>query len=1238
MLQTRNSVSIGRNCILQSGRPFARPQRKLLALQVAASVRWKFKSIFDSIRRKPLKQQSQKSATIPGPHGLVGKQQASVALPPTFQRLSPGLIVLLDPKHDRLVYLLSINDAATTDAVTAQLQSLLQAAAAPYVHLMGLPAGLRAGLVREFPGGQPIITNVSLPADLATVFQQQQQERLRCCSDYQGSHSNSRSGEPALAQEAQVTASDRWARGGVLELLFGSAKLQHAGPAEGSTMTGGEVEAGHGGDKYDRDLPDEVISRRKTVKRLMSWRKGASMRVARRRSERTPYKHDWLIQGFNTLDRLSVVVATPNLILIRNNVNANLRIDIYYQREDQESDKGERVDGTRTVELQAQGPEVLPEGLSQILKAVGILNSNSENEGDNNRGDDEEAEDLVAILSMLAEGSDDDQDKDDASEKLEGGKEEEQEEEGIADGLTLRSLAASDGRGQFREILPGVFVRMVDAGIPRTGSDDDDQESAGNSDDEDGELDWDTANTLDMQLSPGPMGWTASVRVGRHAGDTIAQHRATLESLAAETEYIRNMRRLEALWGKQSQERILRQGQGDQERGAAGTQAPSAAGEEGASSRLTDEDPDGLGSVQGLEGGWQRAERRAAGDVWGNLTLPPGSGVGAAAAAGAVPTDHLMRPPRRPGAGAAVDSFAASASAADAEGDGVSEGPGNGRIVGQEDESSAAASAAAEASLPHSTHPTGPSQPGTPLIRPFTLSAAPLDADGFVGSTRMRRGAVDEAQGGSNSTSVAGDPVASGTQIDGSESSGEGTEEWEGHVRHTGPSRMVRRPRGRMRLSRQLPSVSGPDAETGTTENTEASAALPSSSAPSAPFLIPNEDIAGQGAADPASTVSNDNDVVAIPAYRHIRHNGGSAGTGASAAPGTGSVADTDAGSGVNAVSRTPWTGRIGPAAPTPQSTGSGATGLPPEAAGYPLDLEQLAHFVLGRQASPEEVQDLARAVAQSAEVEEAFGGITGGQLHPLQQHEQQQQQHGPLGFGPQSHPWRRPGTQPPSLREALNGVSRSRRSVVTPRRRRLRIPAQVLQLAAARWPHGSQNLLGQAEQGMRLDAIGPVGLDPDMVPESSAERKLLSSLMLRRLGQRREAEPSLSEVRAPADADSQRVLQQDAASQEEITTLMLDAYRAAPPLERHAAEVLVDFLHGRRDLGHHADGSRCLEGAKRCNTGGFWSRTGMHGLVRGRDAVVLLPRSLLEATVGAWQEQEQRLMHEDYRVGLGHA
>ncbi|GIL58547.1 hypothetical protein Vafri_13493 [Volvox africanus] len=1104
---------------------------------------------------------------------------------------------------------------------------------------MGLPAGLRAGLVREFPGGQPIITNVSLPADLATAFQLQHQEGLRSCSDYQGSHSISRSGEPALGQEAQVTASGPWARGGVLELLFGSAELQHDGPAEGSTITGGKVKALHGRDEYDRDLPDEVMSRRKTAKRLMSWRKGTSMRVARRRSERTPYKHDWLIQGFNTLDRLSVVVATPNLIFIRNNVDANLGIDIYYQREDQESDTGEGGDGTRTVELQPQGPETLPEGLSQVLKAVGILNSNSENEGHNNRGDDEEADDLFAILSMLAEDSDDDEDKDDAREKLEVGKEEEQEEEGIADGLTFRSLAASDGRGQFREILPGVFVRVVDAGAPRTGSDDDDQESGGNADDEDGELEWDTANRLDVQLSPGPMGWTASVLVGRDAGDTIAQHRATLESLAVDAEYIRNMQRLEALWGKQNQESILRQGQGDQEGGTAGTQAPSAAGEEGASSRLADMDADGLGSRQGLQADWQQAERRAPGGVGGHLTLPPGSGVVAAAAAGAVPTDHLMRPPRRPGAGAAVDDVAASASAADAEGDGASEGPGSGRIVDQKGESSAAASAAAEASLPHSTQPTGPSQPGTPLIRSFTLSAGPLDADGFVASTRMRRGAVDEAQGDSNSTSAAGNPVASGTRIDGSETSDEGTENSEDHVRRTGPSRMVRRTRGRMRLSRQLPSVSGPGAETSTAENTEASAALPSSSAPSEPFLISDEDVAGQSPAAPAGAGSNGDDVVAIPAYRHIRHSGGTASTGGSAAPGTSSVADTDAGSGGNAVSRSPWTGRTGPAAPTPQNTGSGATGLPPEAAGYAaLDLEQLAHFVLGRQASPEEVQDLARAVAQSAEVEEAFGGIAGGQLHPLQQ--QEQQQHGPLGFGPQprKHPWRRPGTQPPSLREALSGVSRSRRSVVTPRRRRLHIPVQVLQLAAARWPHESQDLFGQAEEGMRHDAIGPVGLDSDMAPESSEGRKLLSGLMLRRFGQRRAAEPGLSAVRAPADADRQRGVQQDAASQEEITALMLDAYRAAPLLERHAAEALVDFLHGRRHLGYHPDGSRCSEGAKRCDTGGFWSRTGLHGLVRGRDAVVVLPQSLLEATVGAWQEQEQRLMHEDYRGGLGYA
>ncbi|GIL81640.1 hypothetical protein Vretifemale_10615 [Volvox reticuliferus] len=1097
---------------------------------------------------------------------------------------------------------------------------------------MGVPDGLRAGLVREFPGGQPIITNVPLPAELATAIQQQlqQQERLRSCSDYREPHSNPGPGKPGLAQEVQVAGLGQWARGGVLELLFGSAEQQHAGQAEGPTVTGGKVEALQGGDFYDKDLPDEVMSRQKAMMRLMAWRKGTSMHVVRRRSERTPYKYDWLIQGFNTIDHLSVVVATPNLILIRNNVGANLGIDVLYQPESQDSDNGQGGGGTQTVELQVEGQEALPEGLMQVLKAVGILDSNSEKEGDNNGGEGEEEEDLAAILSMLAEDSDDDEDKDDNT-KSAGYKEEEQEE-GIADGLTFRALVTGGSRGQFREVLPGVFVRVVDAGVPRTGSDDNDLESGGNADDEDGELDWDTANTIDMQLSPGPMGWTASVRVGHDVSDTIARRKALLESLSADAEYIRNMQRLEALWSKTTQDNSLWQGQKDQEPGI------QAAGEECTSSGRVDMDNDEVGNVQGLEADWQQAERRAADSLWAHPALPPGSGVGAAAAAGAVPTDHLMRPPRRPGTSASVSKVSASAAAADAAGDGVGEGPGMGRTVGKEEEISASALAAAETeSLPHSTQNTGFPQREAPFIPSSPLPAASLDVDGFVASTRMRRGAEDEAPGDSNCTSTAGNPVASDTGKDGEESSGEGTEAGGGHVRNLGPSRMVRRPRGRMRLSRRLPSVSGSGVETITAANAEASAALPSSTAPSAPLSTPKEAVAGQGPAASAGAggSSNADDVVAIPAYRNIRHNGASAGTAASAAPGTGSVADIDPGNGTNTVSRTPWTGRTGPAL-TPQSSGSGTTGLPPEASDYAaLDLEQLAHFVLGRQASPEEVQDLARAMAQSAEVEEAFGGIAGRQLRPLHQQDGEQQQHGPLGLGPQprKHPWRRPGTQAPSLKEALSAVSRSRRSVVTPRRRRLRIPEQVLQLAAARWPHGSQTLPGQP------DATGPVGLDPDMPAESSEGRKLLSGLMLRRLGQRRAAESSVSALAASAGVDKRRGLQQDAVNQEEIPTVMLNAYRAAPPLERHAAEALVDFLHGRRHPGqHHAEGLRYSERAKHCDTGGFRSRTGLHGLVRGRDAVVVLPQSLLEATVGAWQEQEQRLMHEDYRVGSGHA
>jgi hypothetical protein len=49
------------------------------------------------------------------------KEETHLVLPPTFQRLGPELCCLVDPKNDRLVYLLGVDETASADAVSSKV-------------------------------------------------------------------------------------------------------------------------------------------------------------------------------------------------------------------------------------------------------------------------------------------------------------------------------------------------------------------------------------------------------------------------------------------------------------------------------------------------------------------------------------------------------------------------------------------------------------------------------------------------------------------------------------------------------------------------------------------------------------------------------------------------------------------------------------------------------------------------------------------------------------------------------------------------------------------------------------------------------------------------------------------------------------------------------------------------------------------------------------------------------------
>lgn len=312
--------------------------------------------------------------------------------------------------------------------------------------------------------------------------------------------------------------------------------------------------------------------------------------------------------------------------------------------------------------------------------------------------------------------------------------------------------------------------------------------------------------------------------------------------------------------------------------------------------------------------------------------------------------------------------------------------------------------------------------------------------------------------------------------------------------------------------------------------------------------------------------------------------------------------------------------------------------------------MEQLAQFVLGRHASPEEVQDLARAVAQSAEVEEAFGGLAGLQLgSPVGPHTPQSQppssqphhQNGVSSRSPRGahggisrkHPWRRPGTPPRKFQEEMLRTGRRRRSVITPRRRRLRVPSRVLQLAAVRWTQAPPPPPPPPLQAPSQEATiaGAITSRPG-VAHRAGGRRLLSELMLKRFGRSTQPTEEASvpaPVSGPPRSPIQVLQSEDVCAAVNEGMLSQEVLSSRMQAASKAAEALIGFLRGQRPVEPlqqrwgHVDVGELRQG-----------RTGLPGLVRGRDTVVVLPQELLEASVGAWQLQEQRLMHPDFRSG----
>ncbi|KXZ49468.1 hypothetical protein GPECTOR_21g694 [Gonium pectorale] len=427
-------------------------------------------------------------------------------MPATFQQLSPQLMCLLDPKKDRLVYLVGVEEGGSVDDSVAQVRALLRAAAAPYLHTLALPDHVNKALLKEFPGGAPIITRVPLPPGCEV---ERQAVQLEAQGDGDGEQRGGKHDE-----DLERPSGQQQRRSGVLDLLYGPPELRRPGlpgaHAAGGSVPGLAALEAAAGDTVSplgpaagppTDLPDDVASRPKRTRDLMAWLKGASMPVARRRASRTPYKFDWLVEEFNRLGHVTAFLLTPNLLFVRNSIMETLATDYQEQMvqqhlatsgvvmgmempdglEGEDEDEEDGGDG-EAVEL----PVVVLEGdeatdLESLLKAIGMIDSDS---------DDDDDEDDEAV------GADEDE---------EAGVEENDDEDGSGDlppeiiSVPLLPIVTPGGLSG-PQALGGSELPPPPSGVLHV--------TDSGSDGDAGDLPF----SMDLIMSQGPMGWTVTMR------------------------------------------------------------------------------------------------------------------------------------------------------------------------------------------------------------------------------------------------------------------------------------------------------------------------------------------------------------------------------------------------------------------------------------------------------------------------------------------------------------------------------------------------------------------------------------------------------------------------------------------------------------------------------------------------------------------------------------------------------
>ncbi|KAG2499708.1 hypothetical protein HYH03_002643 [Edaphochlamys debaryana] len=777
---------------------------------------------------------------------------------------------------------------------------------------------------------------------------------------------------------------------------------------------------------------------------------------------------------------------------------------------------------------------------------------------------------------------------------------------------------------------------------------------------------------LDIPMSEGPFGWTASLRVtpekaGRSSSEALA------EALRADAAYLMDMQRLEAQWHRQGRGAEGRSEGAGPAAGQNTDQASSSSGGNAASSGSGEPGPGGGGAAAslpgshgeggskgagpqaggglGLEGDWRAAESQAA-------AVATTTGFARRGAA-PVPTDRLIRPAHRPGAGASAGDTAASPDGAAAEVSGATGAP----AAASPTAASATAGAASDEVVP------GPSAPGETFIR----------------SSRLRRGGAlsrpsainggDSAPGAGPSSAAAGPDGAAGSPTEG----GDGPAP---RARLSGRARMVRRPR---QPASRPPSPPPGDADGASTSATSSEG----QPAPTSGTPQPSTAVGSSGAAG----------AVPIPAYRSLWARASASlsqrlGSGLGSGPAPPSPAS----------SATPPP----PSSGAPPASSGSLPSLPlPDAGGFAaLDLEQLGQFVLGRSPSPEEVIDLGRAVAQSEDVEAALlgGGMGPSSRAPppppsllkmlgVEVPGSSGAGAGEAGAGAggegeeddgggevSRYRWRRPGTPCPA-----DDLWRSRgwrkRGVIVPRRHRLRVPSAVLALAARarRRAEAEEQARAQREAAERAAAAAAAaeGAEEEESEEAedveetdrrrrggrrlagdpasrsraaaaaAARRRVAPALALRRVGQGRGIEavptPARRASARPPAASAIVVAAPSPPTQEELAEAAVAAARSAPPLQRQLAAALVDYIKGRRPSDAAAGPDRPGKGAGRGPYRGgvppaLAERVdarrlgcpGLPGMVRGRDSVVVLPKELLQAVAGVWQQEEERRMHPD--------